>query len=342
MPQQRRTGRTNKNSTALSFYNEKLRDDPNLRSACEDRHILDETIDCWKDGKDIIGVSRSDIIYSLKIRWQLIDAKLIEDNVIVWKEAMNPEDKAIRIKETIKRITNSRLELESNSNGVTIDKFEFGTGEGNICNIGELVTQQIFISSDVDVNCEIKDSAARQRGITIEGESEFALLAGSPHSINVSFMPKMMGITKTIVVFDFSPIDIDRDNLTQPFSIARYISIRAGNPEDYKLLEPTAPYVKKSRDNPNKGKFSKPERMKSTGVMIPFVNPLGIFPIPNTLRATNKKEVRTDLNRILRGENSDFSAEIEKNFDYSSCLTIENYTTTMQHLLWMEEGQMEG
>jgi hypothetical protein len=310
-------------------------------SACEDRHILDETIDCWKDGKDIIGVSRSDIIYSLKIRWQLIDAKLIEDNVIVWKEATNPEDKAIRFKATLKRVKNSRLELESNSNGVTIDKFKFGTGEGNICNIGEPVTQQILISSDVDVYCEIKDSAARQRGITIEGESEFELLAGSPHSINVSFMPKMMGITKSIMVFDFSPIDIDGHDLTQPFSIARYISIRAGNPDDYKLLEPTAPYVKKSRDNPNKVKFSKPKRLKSTGVT-PFVNPLGIYPIPNTLRATNKKEVRTDLNRILRGENSDFSAEIEKNFDYSSCLTIENYTTTMQHLLWMEEGQMEG
>ena len=338
MPQNREY----KNSTAISFYDAKLRDDPNLRSTCEDRHILDDTIDCWKDGKDIKGVSRSDIIFSLKTRWRLIDAKVNEENVIVWKEAMNPEDKAIRIKATIKRITNSRLELESNSNGVTIDKFEFGTGEENICNIGERVTQQIFISSDVDVYCEIKDSAARQRGITIEGESEFELLAGSPHSINVSFMPKMMGITKSIVVFDFSSIDIDGDDLTQPFSIARYISIRAGNPDDYKLLEPTAPYVKKSKDNANRGKFSKPERMQSTGAMIPFANRLAMYPIPGALRTANKKEVRTNLDRILRGETSDFSAEIEKNFDYSSCLTIENYTTIMQHLLWMEEGQMEG
>ena len=78
-------------NVAISFYNSKQRDEPNLRKACCDRHVLDDTIDKWKveqrvDGlqSQIRGISRADIIFSLRVHWKLIDRKLQTENVIIW------------------------------------------------------------------------------------------------------------------------------------------------------------------------------------------------------------------------------------------------------------------
>mmetsp|Transcript_32507 Transcript_32507/g.68348 ORF Transcript_32507/g.68348 Transcript_32507/m.68348 type:complete len:304 (+) Transcript_32507:252-1163(+) len=282
------------NSTALSFYNAKLRDNSTMRRSCSDRHVLDETIDRWKagerlDGRQIKGVSRSDIIFSLKTKWKLIDSKVTEENIIIWKEEDNDEDgvpeaigadyKANRIARTVERIRNSRMELESNRNGIVIDNVEW---EDNICRIGQRVTRQVSIrnESDIDLLCTIKGGAARQRGIILDGEPDIDLPAGSSYSITVSFLPKMMGITKSIVVFDFSPNDADDNDYDQAFSIVRYISIRAGDPDDFALLKPTAPYIKKRQRYDDREKFSNPVRERSTGVKTRFVNSLGKYPIP--------------------------------------------------------------
>lgn len=78
-------------NVAISFYNSKLRDEPNLRKACCDRRVLDDTIDKWKveqrvDGlhSQIRGISRAYIIFSLRVHWKLIDRKLQTENVIIW------------------------------------------------------------------------------------------------------------------------------------------------------------------------------------------------------------------------------------------------------------------
>ena len=354
----RRPDRQYANTTALSFYNAKLRGNPGLRRSCSDRHILDDAIDRWKegqrlDGMPIRGVSRSDIIFSLKSRWKLIESKVTEENIIIWKEDVVDEDedgvgvvasdahqKASRIARTVERIRNSRMELESNRNGIVIDNAQF---EDDICKIGQRVTWQISIRNESysDLLCTVKGGAAKQRGIIIDGEPDIYLTAGYTSSINVSFLPKMMGITKSIVVFDFSPIDIDEDDSIDAFSIARYISIRAGDPADFALLKPTTPYVKKRQDYDDRGKFSNPVRAQSR-VTTRFVNLLGRYPIPDELELliAYKKDAMRKIDKMYRGEGNYF--EESDKIDYSSHLTVDNYTKCMQHLLWVEEAQMNG
>ena len=153
----------------------------------------------------------------------------------------------------------------------------------------------------------------------------------------------MMGITKSILVFDFSPIDVDEEDSIESFSIARYISIRAGNPEDYDMLKPSAPYVKKRERYDD---FSNPTRVKSTGVKSPFVTPLGRYTIPKEIEklAANKREARWKMDGMFRGEDTDTYVDVENDnkIDYSSFLTMNNYAECQQHLLWMEEAQMQG
>jgi len=350
----RGTDRKYADSIALSFYRAKLRANPALRRACSDRHVLDDTIDQWKaeellDGRQIKGVPRSAIIFSLKGKWKLIDSKVTEENVIVWRDevdarnAIDVNDKASRIARTVKRIRSSRLELESNRNGLIIDNIDLGAEcEGSICRIGYWATQQASIrnESDIDVYCTVKGDAAGQRNIIVEGDSRFELRAGTSNSIKVSFLPKVMGITKSIIVLDFAPIDLDEDDSIENFSIARYIHIRAGDPDDYAILKPTAPYIKKKRRDEDKDKFSNPVRVRSTVVMTPFVNLLGRYPIPVAVQtfAPNEKEAMRKMDNFFRGKGSYFD-ETEK-VDYSSCLTIDNYATCMQLLLWIEEVQM--
>lgn len=358
------------NSVALSFYNAKLRDNPNLRRSCSDRHILDDTIDQWRneerlDGRPVTGVSRSDIIFGMKNpKMKLIDFKVTEENIIVWREEREdvvndnsaeegrlPEtksvavnDKANRIARTVARIRNSRAELESNRNGIIIDNVEW---EANVCRIGERMTQNVSIrnDSDTDVWCTVKSEAARQRGILIEGESTFELIARSSYSIPFSFLPKRIGITKSIVIFDFSPIGVDEDNAIEAFSIARYISIRAGDPDDYDIIKPTAPFIKKQQRYDDGHKFANPVRVKNTGgVKTQFTHDLGRFPIPADVErlAANEKEATWELDKMFRGEESSYFDVDRENIDYSTHLTTDNYAKCMQRLLWLEEAQMKG
>lgn len=356
------------NSIAISFYNAKLRDNPTLRRSCSDRHVLDDTIGQWKaeerlDGRQIKGVSPSGIIFSLKKK-KIIDSKVTQENIIIWKadiHGTNNEnedeetgrtgapktktkkaDKASRVAATVERIRNSRMELESDRNGIIIDNIGW---EEYMYEIGQRVTQEVSLrnESDIDVLCTVKDGIAKQRGFIIEGESNFELPAGSRNCIIVSFIPKIMGITKSILVFDFSPIDVDEEDSIESFSIARYISIRAGNPEDYDMLKPSAPYVKKRERYDD---FSNPTRVKSTGVKSPFVTPLGRYTIPKEIEklAANKREARWKMDGMFRGEDTDTSVDVENDnkIDYSSFLTMNNYAECQQHLLWMEEAQMQG
>ena len=79
------------NRTALSFYNEKLRDNRTLRRACAYRNILHDTIDEWKGGATNAGdpprdVPPAAIIYGLIRKWELIDHVNGEQGIVAWKE----------------------------------------------------------------------------------------------------------------------------------------------------------------------------------------------------------------------------------------------------------------
>ncbi len=363
------------NEVALSFYNVKLRHDPNLRLLCSDRHVLDETIDSWKAGlrldglsSKVIGISRSAIIYSLKTRWKLVDTKVNEANVVIWTADLVGHDKADhakakRIAKIVEKIRDSRMEMEKNRNGIIVDGFE--EWENVVCRPGERLTRRIEVrnESDYDVQCEIKGDAATKQGFVIEGDMRFVLRAGllgegSRRSIVLSFLAprnNALGVKKSLLVFNFEAIDFDYDeddSAIASFSIVRYLYLRVGDPDDYEILKPSSPYVRKRNqfyDNGNK--FSNPVRVEGGAATNPggsFVVPLARYLIPRDviqLAAFEKDAIRERFDKMFRkgrGGERDFVDARYEEIDYSSYLNFDNYATCMQHLLWMEEVQMNG
>ena len=324
------------------------------------------------------GVTRSDVIYSLWRKWKLIRAKVTGENVIVWtedsddgdndgdiddisdanNEGENGGEKIDVIAKTVARIRHSRAQMESNRNGIVIDDIHFndtfsnGSESRGCCRLGVMATQQVTIrnESDIDVICDIKSEAARQRNFQIEGEMVFDLLAGQTTCIDVSFTPKRIGITKTIIIFNFDPI-CDEDNDIDPFSIVRYISIRAGDPDDFDMLKPTTPYVKKwnKREDVTE-KFANPVRVKSNNsgqLTSSFEIPLASHVIPKhveQLAGVNnaQHEAMQVLDSVYRGKENGTYFDKEEKLDYTKTLDIDNYAKCMQHLLWFEETQMKG
>ena len=370
----RRKDRADRDAISLSFYNSKLRDNSPLRRRCSDRHVLDATIDSWKseerlDGNPIWNLTRSNIIFSLRTRWKLIDSKVAEENAVIWTDDLNSSnnhdaggsyrlptiipaskdvdavlDKSTAIARTIERIRKSRKELESNRNGVVIS--EIGWEENIVCRLGVRLSEQISIRNDshMDFLCTLQDSAAKSRGILIEGDTSFLLVSGSSHSIIVSFLPMNIGVTKSLLSFDFSPVDFDEEDssINDAFSIVRYISIRAGDPDDYDIIKPIAPFVRKPRHRNDKDKFSNPVREKTPGGFKgSWIVPLGQYQIPGEFGKLifSKKAAVRKFNELYGGYWDD---DDERAVDYPSYLQMDNYAKCLQHLLWVEETQMNG
>ena len=327
-----------------------------------------------RTGVRIKGMSRSQFIFSLKNRWKLIDVKVVEEGVIVWSDRANAADaaedtagtnrhvvngdsKEDKIAKTIERIRNSRLEMESNRHGVEIDPITLSpNNDDGVLRVGEQATQTVYIhnTSDADVHCLIKDKIAKQRGIRIHGDKEFLVFANSSESIDVSFTPKRFGIDKSIVVFEFESVgdgddefsewvgpgdDDDRDHSPKRFTITRYITLRSGDPDDYDIIKPIAPYVKKQKKRGEGDKFVNPVKANAgrSGAMVPFRFKLGKFPIPSRLLNENfRKDSAEDFMHAMYG-----GGERNEGMDYSSLLTDENYSDCMKYLLWFEELQMK-
>ena len=355
-------------SIAVSFYNSKLEDNPGLRLKCSDRHVLEHTFRDWKNEKNITGCSPYHLVYSLRVRWKLIDTlsrasldAAMSESIIVWKDTpydTSGGDKETKIAKTLDMIRNSRADLEDNRNGIAIDKIALGSD--NICTVGETSTQDLVIQneSDLQMACQIKASAARNKGIRVEGETSFVLPPGLNKSVTLSFRPGSISVTKSLIVFGFT---VDGNDFVEdeidPFSIARYISIRAvSDATDYEVVKPTAPYVRQKRPVDTDWKFTNPVRVKpSGGAQTGFAVRLSRYPIPNILRYGSIKDVAFDLDAVYRGSAieddgspDDYSAcaeeervEEKRAVDYSAHLNAQNYRICMSRLLWIEEQQME-
>ena len=278
------------------------------------------------------------------------------------------ESKADKIAKTIERIRNSRLEMESNRHGIIIDPITLDNNEHNssgggagVKRIGEPASQTVCLrnTSQMDVHCIIKDQVARQRGFRVKGPTDFVLHAQSSEAINVSFTPRRFGIEKSIIVFEFTSEDEEEYNddysedeiyyvstVVKQFTITRYITIRSGDPDDYDIIKPTAPYVKKQPQRGDGNKFVNPVRASSAGrstnngSMVPFRFKLGKYPIPSALfqQGVRKDAVNTFMHQIYGGQRG---GERDEDVDYSSLLTDENYSNCMRYLLWFEELQMK-
>ena len=400
-----------KDQIVLQFYNEVLRNDPILRQQCEDRHVFDATVASWKqeqqqqqhDGKARFkGMPPSQFIFSLKRKYKLIDVKILEENVIVWSartavgtssseaettrvDVSSSNNKTItkadRVAQTIERIRNSRTEMECNRNGISIDPIVFGNNQHQqqgILHIGQLATQtvNIYNSSNINMVCKIQDAMAYQRGFLISGlannNKEFVLSAQSSTSITVSFTPKMFGIEKSIVVFEFTSVDNDGDDdeydycngeedgtneekdattsnvKKKKFTITRYITVRAGDPDDYEIIKPIAPYVQKKLKSRGEDydKFANPTKAPSVSSSSGekkrmFQNKLGKYPIPNNMINMGMEEREVVMDSLYRGAVAGGGGgENTPIHYYSSFLTMENYSSCMHYLLWFEEMQM--
>ena len=304
-----------------------------------------------------------------RVRWKLIDSltresrdAVLSENVIVWKHTpfdTTGGDKATKIAKTLDMIRNSRADLEDNRNGIVIDQIALGSD--NICTVGETSTQDLVVrnESDLLMSCQVKASAAKNKGIMVEGKNSFVLRPGRKKSVTLSFRARSISVTKALIVFDFT-VDGGKkfmEDEIDPFSIARYISVRAVNDaSDYEVVKPIAPYVRQKRPVDTDWKFTNPVRVKQSGVArTGFAIPLSRYPIPNNLRYGSMKDVAFDLDAVYRegavGEGGvpiDYSVgakegqgEEKRAVDYSSHLNAQNYRVCMSRLLWIEEQQME-
>ncbi|KAL3776572.1 hypothetical protein ACHAW5_000336 [Stephanodiscus triporus] len=335
---------------ALCFYDAELRDDPALRRSCSDRHVLDGVIDRWKAGQRLDGskvsVGRADIVFSLRMRWKLIDSRVTEENIIIWTaDVAGRGKKARRVARIVEKIRHSREKLEEDQNGIVVDRFE--EWEGKVCRLGERLARRIEIRNDsnVDVLCTVKGDVARQRGFVIDGDLDFELRGGCSREIVVSFRATQMGVKKSIISFDFRSIDFnDDENSVDEFTIVRYIHLRVGDPDDYDILKPSSPYAKTKNRFFDGDKFSNPERVvQHAGTTAPFAQTLAKYPIPPELlklAAFERDAIVKKFDGMFRGEDEEFVDARYEKIDYSSYLNVKKYAICMKNLLWMEEFQM--
>jgi len=361
-------------SIAMKFYDSKLEDNPSLRLKCSDRHVLEETFRNWKNETQVTNCSPYHQVYSLRVRWKLIDSltrqsrdAVLSENVIVWKHTpfdATGSDKETKIAKTLDMIRNSRADLEDNRNGIVIDQVALGSD--NICTVGETSTQDLVIrnESDLQMACHVKSSAAMKKGIMVEGETSFVLRPGRNKSVTLSFRSRSISVTKALIVFDFTVDGNFGEDEIDPFSIARYISVRSvSDASDYELVKPIAPYVRQKPPVDTDWKFTNPVRVKpSGGAQTGFAIPLSRYPIPTNLRYGSMTDVAVDLDAVYRegateydGGPSDYSVgpddypvnaeegqvEEKRAVDYSTHLNAQNYRVCMSRLLWIEEQQME-
>jgi hypothetical protein len=336
----------------------------------------------------IVGISRSAIINSL-VRRRLIHAKVTEANVVIWTEDLvghdkDDHDRMKRIVKIVDKIRNEREGMEMNRNGIAVGGFE--SWENAVCRPGERLARVVEIanSSNVDVLCDIKSEAASKQGFVVDGAARFVLHGrgasefagtGERRSITVSYQAprhNALGIKKSLLVFDFKAIDFDYDEyysdddnsgVIESFSIVRYLYLRVGDPDDYDLLKPSAPYVRKGKPKYYDGdKFSDPVRVEGgmggggTNSRSSFVVSLKKYLIPHDviqLASFERDALRERLDGMFRGMGGGRGGDppgrrikfLDGRYDaidYSPHINVDNYATCMQHLLWVEELQMNG
>lgn len=346
----------------LEFYNKYLRDDPILRQSCEDRNRFTEEFNSWKEvearkGRLFRGCSPSSALRALKEKLKLVDA-VANGDVIIWtdrpdsrgrKKTLNRKE---RIKIVISKVKHSRAILEKNRDGVEIDSITFGHNykNGDIARVRTDLTQQVKITNNAQsvIRVVINDGIAFKRGVTVRvlepdaRKEKLIIYSGKSAIIDVSYTPKEPGVMKCILTFEITKVE---EPDSKPFTIVRYIAVRGGDPDDYDILKPVAPYQRKEAIE--RGAFSNPERVEkedrsdrntrseSSGNF----KDLRRFGIPRGVRNSIASGGVSDEVVALFYQRSDIPAELPA--DFSSLLTTGNYRKIFQLLLWMEEAQME-
>ncbi len=137
----------------------------------------------------------------------------------------------------------------------------FKEWETVVCRPGKRLTHTTEVRNELDndVLCTIKaikGDVATKQGVIIGRDMQVVHRAGfvtegSSQSIIVSFLAPMnnaLGGKKSLLMFDFKATntDYDEDDSTSAsFLIMRYLHLHVSDPDYYKILKLSSPYVRK-------------------------------------------------------------------------------------------------
>ncbi len=342
---------------AKDFYDEVLKDNPFLRQRCEDRNVFNEEYITWKEKvastgtRNLTGSNPSTILTILKSDLKIVDV-IVKSQFIVWRDKPDTRDqnrarnmsRQARIQDVINKVQNCRKQLEQNRNGIEIEPITFGLDINSVARIRTEIKQQVKImnKSQDAVKIVVKDQLAFKRGFTvtlpeIARNKTFSIERNSSISMDVSYTPHMTGLTKCILTFEATSPAFD------PFVIVRYISVNSGDPDDFSITKPSAPFERKKA--PKRDAFLDPERIKQyngsnhSDEGQPFKY-LKHYRIQRDIRKSIENESILDEVIALFFKGRKLPDE-EISSDLSDKLNIRNYRAIFERLLWLEEFTME-
>jgi hypothetical protein len=191
-------------------------------------------------------------------------SKVNKANVVIWTADLIGHnkvnhDKTKRMEAIAKKICHLRMEIEMTQNGIIVDGFK--EWENVVCWPGKLLTHAIEVRNELNNNVlctikAIKGDIMTKQGVIIGRDVQFVRRAGflgegSRQSIIVSFLALMNnapGGKKSLLMFDLKATnsEYDKDDFAAvSFLIMRYLHLHVSDPDYYKLLKPSLPYVRK-------------------------------------------------------------------------------------------------
>ena len=331
-------------ATALRFYEEHLLPNEDLRRKCEDREVFQTTFEAWKAvelaaGRQAVGGGGS-ILFQMSRSLKMI--KVISGEVVTWLRdplpEITPASNEERIQRTVKRVRDSREELEKDRNGIEVGDVTMGlnaSGQQTIVRPGTSLRQMLTVKNrnGAAVLMKAVQARARKGGLVIEGCPAGGTLikAYESHNVTLSFEAAHLGVTRAVLVLNFYAA-----STFTPFSITRHVMIRTGDPDAAAILRPSAPFrrVRPSRDDGDKFRDAEVAPVPSrTGQQPRFENDLKQYRCPAEWRdALAVGEAEEVIRRWLVSGGA---------FGERPQLRLDNYTGVLQRLLWTEEAQME-
>jgi helicase MOV-10 len=263
-----------------------------------------------------------------------------DDTFLVWTEDHYNQSRTTKAqlgREVAQRVIEDRVLLERNRNGVEIDPITFGIGEDQVARIKETLLDKVVIrnQSPYAIQVKVNDTFARKRNFKMDDPKTFNVPSEHACHVPIRFTPTTVGVVRTLITFDISSGNMEQ------FSIARYITVRSGNPEDYEMLKPKSPYEKKvfiERDGFNNRVDVEPGSIQRSSNK--FTVPLKPYGIPGYWRTMLKSKDEVD-DFITELYKIPLDVERETITDYSPFLTSNSYAPIFHRLLWTEEAQME-
>ncbi len=253
------SGRKRVQRIAVQFYNECLRGKQLVLKRCEDRNQFTQELYRWKDsqrqkskrgGIDLRGVAPSAVIYALKTQKLLLDK--FEGEILVWKEtetnsrSRKQMTRQERVIEAVQRVREAQGELQKNRKNMEVDQITFDVAEDDVTRAQEELSQTVWIRNNSmrsAVQVKVQSEIANRRGFQVEGSTTLNIAPGSRCSVDVKYIPRTIGVVKTMIPFDFECCA--EPPYFTPFTIVRYITVRCGDPDDHEILKPIAPYQRK-------------------------------------------------------------------------------------------------